>query len=888
VPIPLVPEITYRYAVVDDSMSVITSASNTHTLLLPQSLEDGSIIDIYDEWMDRSHPGYLLSTCAFTKVILPDRPRLTNQTLLHLQPTLNEAIIRFQVWDWEVQGGQEMCVSGGAPQLGNWQTQQVLQMTQVAEACWEAEVSVPLNAFPVTYKYAVGDKTGESLLLEHGESRIVALPMSETSRAPAVLVRHDGHFRRERRWRGAGVAVPVFSIRTKNSLGCGEFSDLALVAKWCASVGLKMLQLLPVADTSVRGDWRDSYPYSSLCVFALHPMYLNVSQLGNIEKTLGGSAGEAERSLPENILKEIESAHSTLSSLPDVDYEGTMKAKLRIARAVFDCLGQETMQSDAYLKFSEENVEWLRPYSVFCFLRDLFGTAEHWNWGVFAHPTPEMLLRLSSEDQEWHASIQFHCFLQFHLHQQLAAASATAAAHQVALKGDLPIGVDKRSVDTWLYPKLFHMDTSTGAPPDAFAPGGQNWGFPTYNWDEMERDNYSWWKRRLQHMSQYFQAYRIDHVLGFFRIWELPATSRTGLLGRFRPSAPIWRHELESKGIWDFDRLCEPYVTNALLERTFGEGELASEVAARYFVDGPGRRLKFKKQFSTEAALFNLQPRPGLPKELADEVHATRKGLLALRQNVLLLRDPEDPERFYPRFALSSTSSFRDLDLQWRDELSRLHDDYYHGNRSESLWREQALRTLPVLQDASDMLVCGEDLGMIPSCVHPIMEELGIVGLRIQRMPSECGVEFGDPGNYPYMTVASPSSHDTSTLRAWYNEDVERGERFYIKNLGGEGTTAPEVCTPEIAAAVIEQHLESNSVLAIFPLQDFMATSAVLSSSRPAEEETINDPTNAEHYWKYRMHVNVEDLIDDYDLKMKLRSLLLASGRAEKEDFSHS
>ena len=330
--------------------------------------------------------------------------------------------------------------------------------------------------------------------------------------------------------------------------------------------------------------------------------------------------------------------------------------------------------------------------------------------------------------------------------------------------------------------------------------------------------------------------------------------------------------------------MCEPYVTNALLERTFGEGELAAEVAARYFVDGPGRRLKFKKQYSTEAALWALQPRPGLPKELADEVHATRKGLLALRQNVLLLPDPEDPERFYPRFALSSTSSFRDLDLQWRDELSRLHDDYYHGTRSDSLWREHALRTLPVLQQASDMLVCGEDLGMIPSCVHPIMEELGIVGLRIQRMPSEHGVEFGDPGNYPYMTVASPSSHDISTLRAWYEEEKERAERYFIKVLGGEGT-APEKCTPEIASAVIQQHLESPSVLAIFPLQDLMATSAVLSSSRPAEEETINDPTNGEHYWRYRMHVNVEDLLEDYELKTKLKSLLLASGRAAKEDF---
>lgn len=486
-PIPLVPEITYRYAVVDDSMTVLKWAKHKHTLVLPQSLEDGSVIHVYDEWLDGSHPGCLLSTCAFTRVILSERPRVAAQSMLHLQPVLNEAIIRFQVWDWELQDGQEMCVSGGAPQLGNWQMQHVLQMTQTGPACWEAEVSVPLNSFPITYKYAVGDRNGETLLLEHGESRIVAVPVTETSRAPAMHVRHDGHFRRERRWRGAGVAVPVFSLRTQRSVGCGEFSDIPLMAEWCHSVGLKMLQLLPVADTSVRGTWRDSYPYSSLCVFALHPMYLCLSQLAS--------------PLPEGVAEEIEGARVALDQ-PDVDYEGTMKAKLSIARQVFDSVGQETMQSEEYSDFWNANEEWLRPYAVFCFLRDMFGTAEHWNWGVFAHPTPEMLNRLSSEDQEYHRTFQFHCYVQYHLHKQLSDASAAAAACHVALKGDLPIGVDKRSVDTWLSPKLFHMNTSTGAPPDYFDPGGQNWGFPTYNWEEMEADGYRWWKRRLAHMAQ--------------------------------------------------------------------------------------------------------------------------------------------------------------------------------------------------------------------------------------------------------------------------------------------------------------------------------------------------------------------------------------------------
>lgn len=632
VPIPLVPEITYRYAIVDESINLVKWENNTHTISLPEGLEDGSIIDIYDDWIDRSHPGQLLSTSAFTKVILADRPPIAQEHVIHMQPALNEAIIRFQIWDWELQGMQQICVSGGAPQLGNWQLQQVLRMRQTRPACWEAEVSVPLNVFPVTYKYGVAEGSGE-FTLEHGESRIVALPMNNTTRFPTLLIRHDGFLRRERRWRGAGVAVPVFALRSMHSVGCGEFSDLPALAAWCSSTGLRILQLLPVSDTSVTGTWRDSYPYSSICVFALHPMYLSLSKLA--------------KKLPPGVEEEIEAARAALD-LPDVDYEATMLTKLHVSRKVFDKIGQETLKSDEFSSFWNANKDWLQPYAVFCFLRDLFGSAEHWKWGIFSSPTPEMLTRMSSPNQEWHATVQYHWYLQYHLHCQLQDASAMAASMGVALKGDLPIGVDKRSVDTWMHPKFFRMNTSTGAPPDYFDPGGQNWGFPTYNWEEMEDDGFSWWQRRLSHMSQFFHAYRIDHILGFFRIWELPADAKAGILGKFRPSMPLWKHELESRGIWDFDRLCEPYVTQALLEKTFGEGELCAEIATRYFVDGPGRRYKFRPQCSSEMALWMLQPRPGLPLDFADELETTRKGLMSLMQNVVLLRDQEDPEKFYP------------------------------------------------------------------------------------------------------------------------------------------------------------------------------------------------------------------------------------------------
>jgi 4-alpha-glucanotransferase len=867
---PLAPSFTYCYAVVDERRRLVKWAARAQTLALPADLPDGAVVDVADAWASPGHPAHLLSTAAFTRAILGGRPVPPPPLPPAPAPPAGAATLRFQVWDWEVRPGQEVCVSGGAAPLGSWQLGEAVAMREAAPGCFEAEVVVPLAAFPVTYKYAVRGAV-DVLSLEHGESRVAALPAGAPERAPALLARHDGHLRRERRWRGAGVAVPVFALRTSRSVGCGEFADVAPLARWCAAAGLSLLQLLPVSDTRVRGTWRDSYPYSALCVFALHPMYLSLDGLAE-----GGGGGGAP--LPPAVAAEVAATRAALD-LPEVDYEATVALKLRLARAVFDARGAAATAEPEFLAWSADNAEWLRPYSVFCFLAELFGTAEHWTWGALARPSPAALDRLCAPGASWAPALAFSSWLQWQLHRQLAAASAAAAAAGVALKGDLPIGVDKASVDAWAHPRLFRMTASTGAPPDYFDPGGQNWGFPTYDWGEMARDGYAWWRRRLAHMGQYFHAYRIDHVLGFFRIWELPGDAKLGLLGRFRPSAPLWRRELEGRGIWDFDRLCDPYATPALLEAELGNAAAAAATAERFFRPGPGARLLFKPEWAGEAALCALAAPPGAP---AAEVEATarlRKALLALRHNVVLLRDGEDPDRFYPRIGAPATTSFAELpDPAWREELARAHEDYFFGGRSDAMWREQALKTLPALQGATDMLVCGEDLGMIPACVPPVLAELGVVGLRVQRMPAEAGAEFGDPAGYPYAVVASPSSHDTSTLRAWYEGDAARRERFARAALGLAPGAAPAACSPAVAAAVAEQHLASPAILAVFPLQDLFALSAPLAQ-RPAEEETINDPTNPEHYWRYRMHVTVEELAADAGLLATLRALLAATGR---------
>ncbi|GBF89315.1 4-alpha-glucanotransferase [Raphidocelis subcapitata] len=914
VSLPWQPEYKYRYAVVhrDEDGNVVTEKEETITrrVVLPEQLENGDVVDLSDSWVDRSYPGSILATAAFTKVIRRrsgDGAPAPCPAVPRLAPAIAEAIVRFKVNDLMLEDGEIICVTGAVPQLGTWQTDHMLQLTPTDEG-WEGEIRVPYANFAFTYKYAVvtrghgptpvGGGAGAgagaagrgagaaaangptssaaapptAILHEVGEPRVAALPLagSASAGAPSLIARHDGFFRRDKLWRGAGVALPVFSLRTRDSVGVGEFLDIKRLVDFAGAAGLRLIQILPVNDTCVYGSWWDSYPYSTLSVHALHPQYLAL-----------GACAEEGGALPAGVAAQIDEARQRLD-LPDVDYEAVMETKTRLARAIFDAAGHKALDTPAFKEWFEASRSWLVPYAAFCFLRDLFGTAEHWRWGAMAAPTEELLQRITGPGQEWHPRIRCCYWVQWHLHRQLKEVSEYAASRRVALKGDLPIGVDKRSVDTWMQPRLFRMSKSTGAPPDVFDPNGQNWGFPTYDWEAMAEDGYAWWRSRLTHMAQYFHAYRIDHILGFCRIWEVPGDCATGLLGHFRPSNPITRRELESRGVRSFERLTQPYIRQPHLSKLFGP-ELAAEVAARYMVEDPAApgSFHFRPQYESERAISEIAAREGSPDWLVAEVEATRRGLLALRQNVCLLRDEEDADAFYPRFNLMGSTSYRDLDPSQRAVLAQLHEEYFF-RRQDDLWRAHALRTLPVLLGATNMLVCGEDLGFVPACLPPVMQELGLIGLRIQRMATQPGTEFNNPAGYPYLAVASPSCHDVAPLRAWYEEDADRRERFYYSMLGGAGPP-PAECDPDIAKLVVSQHCNSPSALCILPVQDVLALSKRYCG-RPAREEVINDPTKSKHYWRYRMQVSVEELLADRQLLELLQDTLLLSGRARISD----
>lgn len=679
-------------------------------------------------------------------------------------------------------------VMGAAPALGSWSEQGAVAMSDGEAPVWS--VALPPEVMGSEYKFVILDAATRRLKrYESGlNRRIPDLPVDGAATVSGLRLRDEPP-----QWRGTGVAIPVFSLRSRRGWGCGEFRDLHLMADWAASTGMSVIQLLPVNDTSATGGWRDSYPYNALSSFALHPIYIAA------DAVMESCARCARR---EELRAEFErhaAQGAMLNELAEVDYEAVMRLKTSFLRRAYELCGGEVLASDSYRDFEESNAGWLFPYTVFCALRDESGTADFRRWGDMAHYDDERTREYACGNTH---AVRFYAFVQYMLDRQLHEAHDHARRRGVLLKGDIPIGVSPTSVEVWRAPELFNLAMSAGAPPDDFAAEGQNWGFPTYDWERMAGDGYAWWRSRLRKMAEYFDAYRIDHILGFFRIWEVPRDAASALLGHFNPSLPYTAREIESFG-FPFD-------------------------AARHTVSG---------------------------RTPAD---------------VLFLEDPYAPGRYFPRIEGCRTEAFASLGPAAREAYARMYENFYY-HRHNGFWRDCAMRRLPVLMAATGMLACGEDLGMIPACVPEVMHTEQILSLEIERMPKRFGRSFGDPADYPYLSVASTSTHDMSTLRGWWREDRKTIQRYWNEELHRDGT-APTECTGDAAREIIERHMRSASMLAILPLQDWMAADESLRAADP-ESERINIPADPDHYWRYRMHVTLERLLAADDFNRTVRRL---------------
>ena len=739
-------------------------------LVEPHRLEFAAIrgirYTIYDHWIDIPEDSYMYSS-AFTDCVSARKRGMSEQKEFG-------KTVRLKVRAPQLRSNERLAIVGGGPALGNWEARHAMAMVEHDANEWV--VSLDADKLPQTFEFKfVVFGNGDQPVWENGMNRTVSLP--EIELGEVVVYELPQAYFPVYPWKGAGTVIPIFSLRSEGSFGVGDFGDLKMMIEWCDKTKQRVLQVLPINDTNMTKTWQDSYPYNSISIYALHPQYTDFRQLPAIKD-------EAKREAFENLRKE-------LNALPQIDYERMFSAKLDYLREIFAQEWTAVQRRESYKTFFEQNKEWLVPYAAFCYYRDLYGTAVFSEW-----PKEATLNNTQKTTFKGKKELQFWYFVQYNLDAQMREAHAHARAHRVILKGDIPIGISRDGVEAWVEPKYFNLNGQAGAPPDAFSADGQNWGFPTYNWDAMLADGCSWWVRRFRKMAEYFDAYRIDHVLGFFRIWEIPMPHKSGLMGQFSPALGMSREEIEAYGV------------------QFNEG--------------------------------------------------------------LFLVDHKRSDRWHPRIAVQYQEAYQNISEDQKFCFNRLYNDYFY-RRNNQFWYTEAMKKLPKLTQATRMLVCAEDLGMVPDCVPWVMNELRILSLEIQSMPKDPTTRFGKLSHNPYRSVDTISTHDMATLRQWWDEDEERSQTYFNTSLR-RGGPAPRPLPGWLAKDIVSRHLTSPSMLCLLSFQDWMSIDEKLRL--PDENaERINIPANPRHYWRYRMHLTIEQLMQADELNEEISTLIIQSGR---------
>jgi len=835
--------INYRYIFKDDTGGLLTDGEKQRYIT-----PNGKDIVVIDSWNNAGEYSNIFYTAPFQDVYFKNNRHLKFKSTSFYTHS-------FKIKAPLLKDNECVCLLGSATQLRNWDKDNPI-MLQKENDWWIGQVNLSETQFPVAYKYGIYNfKKKEFVSFEEGDNRMLHLNRS----AAQEIIIHDGFIRvKYDQWRGAGVSIPVFSLRSKDSFGIGEFTDIRLLADWAEETGLKLIQLLPVNDTTATHTWKDSYPYAAISAFALHPIYISLQEV----------AGKKHGAL----IKTLSKKKKQLNDLPEVDYDTVLHFKINTLREIYDKEGSGFLKENDFQDFFHDNKHWLKPYAAFCLLRDKFGTSEFSKWKNYSVYNEEEIDRLCSHKSKQFNAVSFWYFVQYHLHLQLKDSVKHAHKKGIALKGDIAIGIYRNGCDAWTNPHLFNMDQQAGAPPDDFAVKGQNWGFPTYNWQKMQENHFEWWHQRFEQMSHYFDAFRIDHILGFFRIWSIPIDAVEGIMGRFVPAIPIDVQEFAENAIWfDYDRLCKPFISDEIIENVFGGH--ASFARDSFFQKNEKDVYELKTSFNTQKKVEDYF----LSQDSGEENIKIKQALFDIISNVILFEEPgSNKEKFHFRISMEQSSSYYHLEDYLKRKLWDLYIHYFYY-RHDAFWENEALQKLPALKEATNMLVCGEDLGMVPASVPGVMQRLGILSLDVQRMPKNAHTEFFRPQTASYLSVITPSTHDMSTIRAWWEEDHNKTQKFYNQVLEEQGE-APFFCDPWINRAIVMQHLYSPAMWSIFQLQDLLGISEKLR--RPnANEERVNVPAIVNYYWKYRMHLSLEDLLREKEFNEQLKELVENSGR---------
>jgi 4-alpha-glucanotransferase len=641
---------------------------------------------------------------------------------------------------------------------------------------------------------------------------------------------------KERNRRLIGVVVPVGALRGKGTLGVGEFPDLEEFAVLCKKMGVGLIQLLPVNDTGY-----ESSPYFSLTAFALQPMYLRIEDLGEY-KRFGAGIQEKIKKYGEEFEKEVR-----------FPFYRILKAKMELLRELYASARTEIEKRAApggdLGKWIESN-PWVKEYAVYRRFKELNELKSWQEWSSHRSVTLSTIADLWA-DVKLRDEHLFWAWLQEALDNQLSKASRAIADLGILLEGDLPILMNEDSADVWAHPEIFHLELSAGAPPDMYSPGGQNWGFPVYNWDALAREDYTWWKNRLAVAEKYFHAYRIDHVLGFFRIWSSNRFDYSSALGRYVPYVPITQKDFKDLG---FDKgrirwICEPHVPTGevwdALRNNWGGPFTNEDLAA-------AAAAVFEKALDRigDEELWLFKPSVRGEKDIdALNLHpAARAYLFQAFHNRIFLE--YEKGHYFPVWYYRLSRAYTSLSEDERNRLEALLE--VRRVNSEEIWENRGKQLLSVLASSSSMLPCAEDLGAVPDCVPLVLGKLKILGLRVVRWHRQWDKE-GQPyypfEDYPELSVCTPAVHDSSTVREWWETEADQAQFSGFLGI----PSLPRVYNPGTAKIILTKVASSSSRFRVFQIQDLLHLSAKWYAP-DASSERINVPgTYNEFNWTYRL-----------------------------------
>lgn len=664
-----------------------------------------------------------------------------------------------------------------------------------------------------------------------------------------------------------GTAVPLGALRTEKAASIGEYTDLKKLADFAKKSGLGLIQLLPVNDSGTQ-----SSPYSALSAFALHPIYLSLESIEGFDGLYKSNA---------EFKKNYDAFISYHKDAERFSYDDVNNSKDYFLRQIY--AETETAKKGKASKDLEDFIkknDWVIPYAVYKNLKYSYMQASWKSWKKTDTGLSEVEIK-----KRWNAEPAhlYYAWLQAECEKQFSESVEYCRKNKILIKGDLPILMNEDSCDAWSHPEIFNQSLRAGSPADGENPDGQNWGFPIYNWKNLKADNYTWWKNRLINASKFYDAYRLDHILGFFRIWAIPENDCNALNGHTEPFSGFKVDALYELG-FDDDRirwLSVPHVPTHVIEDITWNHEKSHEILKLFatklpneelwLLDGAGKKAFGSKNIE-EADLSGME----LCTEKA-EIKIKEYLVKAWSDRTLI---PMGKNKYVPSWIYGQSTSWGTLNDMEKEKLTELFEKV--SMKENRTWEKNATEILTALTEATGMIPCGEDLGVGFECVPRVMKKLGILGLRVVRWCRKWDKE-GQPyvpfEDYEPLSVCTTSVHDSSTMREWFNNSqftINNSQLMEIKNEETESELSKtnNILDSQLSIVnLLSACKASKSTWFIPPLQDLLYINKKYWKEN-AEDERINIPGSVNPFnWTYRIPARLEELLADKELCKKIKEL---------------